>query len=334
MNNIFTNDDIDFSLYMRETDVQAKVKPAKSYLQGMKDRLLQKRHEVRIRLPWECARNDFHFRPGEVTVWAGQSGHGKSQITAQVALSLMAQGQKVLFASFELKPEVNLQRLAMMFIGQNPFSPEFQEDEGIQAVSDLYDEFIEATESKLFFYDHKGSIEGEKIVAMARYCAKEKGINHIIVDNLAKCIRNEDDYNGQKAFVDDMTLVAQDYGVHIHLVHHLKKPPKETDRPDKSDVKGSGSIVDQPDNLFLVWRNKAKEDERKEVRSEAMRKRQGDPDQLLLCKKQRNHDGLGEGEPSILLWYHRDSGQYLESPNQSPRMFINPWPHSPSDFHA
>ena len=330
MNNIFTPDDIDFSLYMRETDVQAKVKPASAYLQTLKDNLRRKHNEVKIRLPWECAKDDFAFRPGEVTVWAGQSGHGKSQITAQVALSLMAQDQKVIFASFELKPDVNLERLSRMFIGMNPFSPEFQGKDGVEAVDDLYEQFITATKGKLYFYDHKGSIEGEKIVAMARFCAKEKGIHHIIIDNLAKCIRHEDDYNGQKAFVDDMTLVAQDYNVHIHLVHHLKKPPKETERPDKSDVKGSGSIVDQPDNLFLVWRNKGKEDERKEIPRESDRKKRQEPDQLLLCKKQRNHNGVGEGEPTLFLWYHRDSGQYLDQEGQRPRMFVNPWPHNPS----
>ena len=142
------------------------------------------------------------------------------------------------------------------------------------------------------------------------------------MENLAKCVKAEDDYNGQKWFVDEMMVIAQDYGVHIHIVHHLKKPPKETDRPDKGDVKGSGSIVDQPDNLFLVWRNKAKEEERK---AGGMGKDM-EPDQILFCRKQRNYEGSGEGEPSIALWFHRDAGQYLASETDRPMFFPN-YPH-------
>jgi len=325
MAHIFDDDMIDFDLYLRETDAQVKVKPASSYKQSLKDRLRGRKNERRVYLPWEKTQENFDFRKGEVTIWAGQNGHGKSQVTSQVALSLMGQGEKVVIASFELKPVVNMQRMARMFCGTNPFSPEYQDDQGIAALEKLYDEFCEWTDGRLWLYDHVGSVEGSKVVGMARYCAKEAGINHIFVDNLAKCVKAEDDYNGQKAFVDEMMVIAQDYGVHIHIVHHLKKPPKETDRPDKNDVKGSGSIVDQPDNLFLVWRNKGKEDDRKEGRNQ----KQTEPDQILFCKKQRNYEGSGEGEPSIALWFHRDAGQFVANEGDAPQFFPN-YPHYPT----
>lgn len=319
---IFSEDEIDFSLYLRETDAQTKVRPAASYKQALKDRLRARKNQRMVYLPWEKTRDSFDFRKGEVTIWAGQNGHGKSQLTGQVALSLMGQGEKVVMASFELKPVVNMQRLARMYNQCNPFSPEFQSEAGIAAVEELYDEFSDWTDGKLWLYDHVGSVEGSKVIGMARYCAKEMGVNHIFVDNLAKCVKAEDDYNGQKAFVDEMMVIAQDYGVHIHIVHHLKKPPKETDRPDKGDVKGSGSIVDQPDNLFLVWRNKGKEEDRKEGKGQ----RQMEPDQILFCRKQRNYEGSGEGEPSISLWFNRDAGQYVGNEGDPP-MFFPVYPH-------
>jgi twinkle protein len=323
----YIDDSIDFGFYMRETDAKAKVKPAGAYNQALKDRLRGRKTQRLIYLPWPKTRDCFDFRPGEVTIWAGQNGHGKSQITAQVALSLMGQGEKVCIASFELKPVMTMQRLARMYCGTNPFSPEYQADQGIQLLENLYDEFTGWTDGLLWLYDHVGSIDGGKVIGMSRYCAKELGIKHIFVDNLAKCIKAEDDYNGQKAFVDEMMVIAQDYGVHIHIVHHLKKPPKETDRPDKGDVKGSGAIVDQPDNLFLVWRNKGKEDDRKEGKNQ----RQNEPDQILFCKKQRNAEGSGEGEPTILLWFNRDAGQFLESPTSDPMFFPN-YPHEATRY--
>ena len=74
-----------------------------------------------------------------------------------------------------------------------------------------------------------------------------------------KCVSGEDDYNAQKNFVDALCSVARDLNIHIHLVHHIRKLSSEAQLPDKTDVKGSGSITDQVDNLLMVWRNKAKE---------------------------------------------------------------------------
>ena len=121
---IFDDDMIDFSQYLRETDVQVKVKPASSYKQALKDRLRGRREQRLVYLPWDKTRESFDFRKGEVTIWAGMNGHGKSLVTSQVALSLMGQGEKVVIASFELKPVVTMQRLARMYVGMNPFSPE------------------------------------------------------------------------------------------------------------------------------------------------------------------------------------------------------------------
>ena len=99
---------------------------------------------------------------------------------------------------------------------------------------------------------------------MVRYCAKERGITHFFVDSLMKCVSGEDDYNGQKLFVDELTAIARDHGIHIHLVHHIRKPSDESHKPSKYDYKGSGSITDQVDNVISVWRNKAKEKKRDE----------------------------------------------------------------------
>ena len=75
---------------------------------------------------------------------------------------------------------------------------------------------------------------------MARYCAKELGIKHVFIDSLMKCVRGEDDFNGQKDFVDELCSLARDNQIHIHLVHHIRKLSSEAETPDKTDVKGSG----------------------------------------------------------------------------------------------
>jgi twinkle protein len=316
---------IDFKQYLKETDAQHKVHKASSYVENLKARLRTKAKLKLTFLPWYDTRESFEFRKGEVTLWCGQNGHGKSAMTSQVALSVLGQGERVCIASFEMKPEVTLQRMSRMWVGINPYTPEFQSDASLKALDDLYEQFGEWTDSGLWMYDQTGTAESDQVLGMIKYCAKELKVTHVFVDNLAKCIKNEDDYNGQKQFIDEITAIARDYGIHIHVVHHLKKPENEYKMPDKHDTKGSGAITDLVDNVFLVFRNKMKEEDRK-VNSD-FAKSKGDPDQFLLCRKQRNFEGNGEGEPTIKLWFHKDSQQYIANPGDRPQAFYNPWPH-------
>jgi twinkle protein len=321
----FLPDTIDFSQYLKDTDAKAKVKSAHVWTEEMKLALHSKTKLRKVSLPWSKTLETFEFRPGEVTVWGGINGHGKSLVTAQVSLSLVGQGEKVCVASFEMKPSKQMQRYYRMWCGVNPYSPEFQSDDGILALEDLYDQFGEWCDNKLWLYDQQGTTNTETVLGMVKYCAKELNIQHVFIDNLAKCIKIDDDYSGQKNFIDEICAIARDFNIHIHVVHHMRKVNKETDQLDKNDFKGSGTIADQVDNLLGVWRNKAKELEVKQ--NNRMNTKSQEPDQTIRVFKQRNHDGLGDGEPLILLWFHQQSWQFLESASDRPMSFYNPWPH-------
>lgn len=313
-------DTIDFDAYLVETDAKTHVKPASVWMLDLIDRLRNPDTSKKIYLPWERARNVFNFRKGEVTLWAGQNGHGKTQIASQVMLSLLGQDEKGVIASFEMKPQTTMQRLARMYAETNPFSPEYQSGDGIDCLTTLYKEFGDWTDGRLWIYDQQGTVSADRVISMARYCAKELNVGHIMIDSLMKCVRGEDDYNGQKEFVDELTALARDNQVHVHLIHHLKKPSNETSIPDKHDSKGSGAITDLVDNVMMVWRNKAKEDDIKAKGSFATKKNEHDA--AVLCRKQRN----GEDEPTILLWFDRDSQQFRDSSDGSTMFFPN-FPH-------
>jgi len=62
------------------------------------------------KLPWPNA-DGFRLRTGELTVWSGYNGHGKSLILTNVMLSVMRQGQTVAIASLELTPVQTLRRM-------------------------------------------------------------------------------------------------------------------------------------------------------------------------------------------------------------------------------
>jgi twinkle protein len=320
---------IDFAAYQEELDAKTKVKSANSYIADLKDRLYSRQTEKIAFLPWEGTKDNFEFRAGEVTLWSGQNGHGKSLITSQVALSLIGQNEKICVASFEMKPLMTLQRMARMWAGLNPLSQEFQTEEGKLAIQNLYNDFGDWTHDKLWLYDQMGTANQDIVAGMVRYCAKVLNITHVFVDNLAKCVRGEDDFNGQKRFVDELTAIARDYEIHIHLVHHLRKPANENAVPDKHDNKGSGAITDQVDNVMLVWRNKPKEDDLK--LNGVYAERMDEPDHYLLCRKQRNYEGSGEGEPTIKLWFLKDAQQYIAKATDKPMFFPN-YPHVETPF--
>jgi len=321
----YLTDSIDFAAYMQDTDAQTKVKPAGDFVDEAKERLRMNVSKRRIYLPWDKTKDAFEYRYGEVSLYSGQNGHGKTDITTQVALSLVGQGEKCCIASFEMKPVTTVQRMARMFNGTNPMSHEYMNEAGIRLLEDLYDDFKGWTTENMWLYDQTGTAQPSVVLGMVKYCANELGIKHVFIDSLMKCVKAEDDYNGQKSFVDELCSIAKDCDIHVHLLHHLKKPSKEGDMPDKHDTKGSGSITDQVDNVFMVWRNKPKEDD---MKAKGMgSNKASEPDQYLLCRKQRNYEGSADGEPSIALWRHFDAGQFVANQGDQAQMFYQPWPH-------
>ena len=303
--------EIDVEKYLKANDVTHQVHEANIYLEEMKVDLASPVKEVTHVMPWSKSHESFRFRAGEVTIYAGSNGGGKSLITGQIALGLIKQSQKLCIASFEMKPKRTLFRMLRQFTGKNIEAPMFQGK--VQMLTKEIDRFKTFADKRLFIYDQQGTTSSDQVIAMARYCAVELNIKHVFIDSLMKCVAGEDDYNAQKHFVDELTAVARDHQIHIHLIHHIRKLQNEEIQPNKNDIKGSGAIADQVDNVLLMWRNKKKEHDLNAGKTNKI----AEPDAMLMCEKQRN----GESEEWFNLWYHRDSQQFIESQEGVPMAF-------------
>lgn len=308
---VFQTSDIDFQKYLKETEQYQKIRPISVFIDEIKEDLKNPKPDNKCFMPWQVAQSSFHFRPGEVTVYAGGNGGGKSLITGQVALSLIKQKQKVCIASFEMKPMKTIYRMLRQFVGEDLESI-FIKDKEVMYEKALQ-RFNKFTDNHLWLYDQQGTVTTPQIVAVTRYCAVELGIQHMFIDSLMKCMQAEDDYNAQKAFVDQLTAIARDHNMHIHLVHHIRKLGNQEIMPSKTDLKGTGAIADQVDNVLLMHRNKQKEHDlsKGKVVSDTT------PDAYLMCEKQRN----GEHEDWFSLWYHRDSQQFVDQVHGMPMAF-------------
>ena len=307
---LLNSEDIDFEKYLKLTEAHMKVKDASVFIDELKEDLANPVVIKKVGMPWSKTINEFDFRSGEVTLYAGTNGSGKSLITGQIALGLIKQDQKVCIMSFEMKPKRTILRMTRQFSGTDLDNPILKNK---LEINNQYLERLKTfSTGKLWLYDQQGTTNSGQVIAVARYCAVELGITHIFVDSLMKCVRGEDDYNAQKAFVDELTALARDHNVHIHLIHHIRKLSSEEVKPNKNDIKGTGAIADQVDNVLLMFRNKAKE--RKIRNNETV---ENLPDAMLMCEKQRN----GEVEDWYNLYYHKDSQQFIEDENGVPMAF-------------
>jgi twinkle protein len=241
------------------------VKPAASWADELIEHIHGTKPAIGFGMGWPKTREFIEFKPAEVTEWFGYNGHGKSAFTTQLALNFMEQYVPVCIASFEMRPVSTLDRMSRMAYGRKNPPPEFLRD------------FCEWTDNKFWIYDVHGQVRADRVIACGRYVAG-LGVKHFFIDSLMKCIKDQDDYNGEKNFVDRLGSLGKETGMHIHLVHHAKKGD-ENNLPRKDDSKGSGAIIDQVDNQIAVWMNKAKFDKQEQ----GIPVDESDPDVIVKC---------------------------------------------------
>lgn len=265
--------------------------------------------EAGVRLPWDKCESTVVLRPEEVSVWLGVNGHGKSQGMGQITLGAMAQGYRCCVASMEFKPVKWLKRMVRQAAALEHPTPAY-----VRHIAHWFHD-------KLWVFEATGTAKADEILEVFAYAARRYGVQFFLIDNLAKCGLAEDDYNGQKAFIDRLGDFAKDYSVHVALVHHMRKPKDENAPGSKMDAKGTGAITDMVDTVAVWWRNKPKEQAIKAAQLKGVEpdpEFASKPDGLLIFGKQRN----GEEEPTYALWFDQPSMQFLGKPDHRPHQFV------------
>ncbi len=277
---------------------------ASSYLDSVFDYLHNGQDLAGTSLPWPKTRTTVGLRNGETSIWAGINGHGKSQVLGHIVVDSMSKGNRWCIASMEFRPYKFLARMARQTCATN--KPETGDRDALETFWN----------QRLWVFDVQGTAKAERILEVFEYAYRRYGVRNFLIDSLAKCGFGEDAYNEQKAFVDRISDFARNNDIQVHLVCHSRKRNDEAEVPDKFDVKGTGAITDMVDNVFIIWRNKPKEQKVQEATSDwGKQQAQADgPDAILYCCKQRN----GEWEGKIKLWFDPASLQYLESATSSP----------------
>lgn len=237
---------------------------------------------------------------GEMSLWSGFNGHGKSLMMNQVMLNCAKEGMKQVLASFEMSGDRNLVRLIRQMTG-NPCPTEKQVADSLSWL-----------DGKIVIYSYLGSHATDTMLTEFKRAA-ENGYEGFIVDSLMKLGVAEDDFAGQKFAVEKLHNFCLESNVHVHLVAHSKKAEDESKVPGKMDVSGAGGISNIPDNGFTVWRNKGKEDHMEQAyASGSMPKPEivRQPDALLNCWKSRDHGS--DAEKKYAFWLDKRSLVFRE----------------------
>ena len=243
----------------------------------------------------------FQFRRGELSVWTGYNGHGKSLLLSQVLLGLMAQGQRVVVFSGEMSPERQLKRMVKQAAGLDRPSSNY-----IDVIGDWLND-------RLWIYNQLGSATIKRLIEVFAYANRRYAVGHVVIDSLMMTDVPDDGPGAitlQKMAVQNLCNFAKKYGVHVHLVAHPRKGVDESKGPGKLDVAGSSKITDGADNVFTVW--SARKDE----------SQPDDPDKFdgkLELHKQRN----GETQHySLWLRFLKDSQQYTTNSRRQPVSYV------------
>ena len=245
----------------------------------------------------------FNFREGEVSVWTGYNGHGKSLMLSQVLLGLMAQGQRVTVFSGEMTPERQLKRIMKQATGLDRPTMGYIDSVGAWITD------------KLWFFNVVGSAGIDRLLTVFLYANKRYGMRHFVIDSLMMTDVPEDGagaMTAQKEAIRKICDFARRNGCHLHLVAHPRKGQDESRGPGKLDVAGSSKITDGADNVFTVW-SARKDENDPDIDPDK-------PDARLELQKQRNGEAQHYSQP---LWFCKGAQQFATTPRRTPVSYVS-----------
>lgn len=247
-------------------------------------------------LPYDKLAGRLAFRSGEITLWSGASGHGKSQILSDSVAHWIKQGSRICIASLEMSGAQQMRRLAKQVGGVDRPTAQF-----IRRI-------LEWLDQGLLVYELVGKSGIPGLLEVFDYARAKYGCDQFIIDSLMRLGIAQDDYTGQEKAVYQLVDWAIAQNVHLHLVAHSRKGDKDRGgAPETEDIKGAMEIGANAFNILTVWRNKALEDKIKQAKSDDEREILNEkPTVILNVAKQRNGDFDGK----VGLWFDQETYRY------------------------
>ncbi|SMC41180.1 AAA family ATPase [Papillibacter cinnamivorans] len=196
---------------------------------------------------------------GDVSIWTGKRGDGKSTLVSQIIIEAVDQGKRACAYSGELKAERFKDWLYLQAAGPNHITSK----RDAESDRELY--FIDAHtrhqldewfDKRLFLYDLSinSAHDADSILRIFEYANKRYGCSVFLVDNImtARFASSSDSsfYREQSNFVGRLVEFANRFNSHVHIVAH----PRKGEIRDGDDVSGISDITNRAANVFKLER--------------------------------------------------------------------------------
>ncbi|SBS97715.1 POM1 [Plasmodium ovale curtisi] len=194
----------------------------------------------------------YGLRMGELSIWTGATGVGKTTLLSQLSLDYCIQGVSTLWGSFEIN-NIKLGKVMLnQFCGKN-----------LEKNIDLFDIYADKFELlPLKFLKFHGSTNIDQVLDAMDYAVYAYDVKHIIIDNLQFMLninKFSDIYELQNIAIDKFRSFSTNKNVHITLVVHPRK--EDNNLLSISSVFGSVKSTQEADNVFIIQRQVSKSNE-------------------------------------------------------------------------
>ncbi|KAL1917365.1 uncharacterized protein VTP21DRAFT_5021 [Calcarisporiella thermophila] len=184
-------------------------------------------------------------RPGELTVFTGRTGIGKTTTLCQLSLDIARQGIPTLWGSFEI-PNVRLAKKLLMQLAERDLS----------TVPEEFDVWAnELQRIPMYFLRFFGSTDINTVEEAMLHALHAYDVQHVLIDNLQFMLSGQRHSSLERWELQDEVLArfrqfATQQNVHVTLVVH----PRKDENPALSvnSIFGSAKVTQEADNVVVI----------------------------------------------------------------------------------
>ena len=191
---------------------------------------------------------------GELTVLSGLNASGKTSWLDCVALNAVQRGYKVAIWSGEMQDWRFLSWIDQIAAGKNYVVKKEGYDNLYYAPKKYCEKINKWLGDKLYLYNNEYGSKWEQLFSDIKDIVEEKGINLVILDNLAALNINGldgDKYAKQTNFIIDLKDYAKAKNIHVILVCH---PRKQDGFLRKESISGTADLTNIADGVGIIHR--------------------------------------------------------------------------------
>lgn len=202
------------------------------------------------------------FYSGELSVWTGKRGIGKSTLLGQLLLEAVDQGHCVCAYSGELPKEQFREWTYLQAAGPEHiiYRNDSVTGKRLAAADPMVDKRIsEWMDERFWLFDLERNThhDPQTILSQFEYAKMRYNCDVFLVDNIMSVDLDgysDRDFNrAQSKFTQMLSTFSKRRGVHTHLVVHPRKSTSDkNDKITSDDVSGSGDITNRADNVFFL----------------------------------------------------------------------------------